>query len=63
MNDKRKFKVYGTICWMAAIVWFIAMIMSEGVIFMAVSIALAILGYVLWTWEFPQKPNTQGLAT
>jgi hypothetical protein len=48
---------------MAAIVWFIAMIMSEGVIFMAVSIVLAILGYVLWTWEFPQKPNTQGLAT
>jgi uncharacterized membrane protein len=55
MNDKRKFKIYGAICWIAAIVWFIAMIMSEDVVFMAISIVLAIAGYVLWTWEFPQK--------
>jgi hypothetical protein len=63
MNDKRKFRIYGVICWIAAIVWFIVMIMSEGVIFMAISIALAIFGYVLWTWGFPQKPNTQGVTT
>ena len=63
MDDKRKFKIYGAICWIAAIAWFIVMIMSEGVIFMAISIALAIFGYILWTWEFPQKPDTQGVAT
>jgi len=55
MNDKRKFKIYGAICWIAAIVWFIAMIMSEDVVFMAISIVLAIAGYLLWVWEFPQK--------
>jgi hypothetical protein len=55
VNDKRKFKIYGVICWIAAIVWFIAMIMSEGVVFMAISIVLAIAGYVLWAWEFPHK--------
>ena len=63
MNDKQKFRIYGAICWIAAIVWFIVMIMSEGVIFIAISIGLAIFGYVLWTWEFPQKPNPQGVAT
>jgi len=63
MNDKQKFRIYGAICWIAAIVWFIVMIMSEGVIFIAISIGLAIFGYVLWTWEFPQKPNTQEVAT
>ena len=63
MNDKQKFRVYGAICWIAAIVWFIVMIMSEGVIFIAISIGLAIFGYVLWTWEFPQKPNTPEVAT
>ena len=63
MNDKQKFRIYGAICWTAAIVWFIVMIMSEGVIFIAISIGLAIFGYLLWTWEFPQKPNTQEVAT
>ena len=63
MNDKQKFRIYGAICWIAAIVWFIVMIMSEGVIFIAISIGLAIFGYVLWTWEFPQKPNTPEVAT
>jgi uncharacterized integral membrane protein len=63
MNDKRNFKIYGAICWIVAIVWFIVMIMEDSVIFIAISAALAIFGYVLWTWEFPQKPNTQGVAT
>ena len=55
MNDKRKFKIYGAICWIAAIVWFIAMIMSEDVWFIAISIVLAIAGYILWVWEFSTK--------
>ncbi len=63
MNDKQKFRIYGAICWIAAIIWFIIMIMDEAVIFIAVSAALAIFGYILWTWEFPQKPTIQGVGT
>ena len=55
MNDKRKYKIYGAICWIAAIVWFIAMIMSEDIVFIAISIVLAIAGYILWAWEFSPK--------
>jgi len=59
MNDKRKFKIYGAICWIAAIVWFIVMIMSETVVFMVVTAGLAIFGYILWTWQFPSKKETE----
>jgi len=62
MNEKRKFKVYGVICWIAALIWFIAMIMSEDVVFIAISIALAIFGYVLWAWDFsPKKTDAKGV--
>jgi hypothetical protein len=62
MNDKRKFKIYGAICWIAAIVWFIAMIMSEDIIFIAISIALAIAGYILWAWELPPKGKQEAMG-
>jgi Flp pilus assembly protein TadB len=62
MNDKRKFKIYGAICWIAAIVWFIAMIMSESVVFIAISIVLAIAGYILWAWEFPAKEKQKAMG-
>jgi hypothetical protein len=61
MNEKRKFKIYGAICWIAAIVWFIAMIMSEDVWFIAFSIVLAIAGYILWGWEFPTKEKPKAM--
>jgi hypothetical protein len=62
MDDKRKFKMYGAICWIAAVVWFIAMIMSEDVIFIAISIVLAIAGYILWSWEFPPKEKQDAMG-
>jgi phage shock protein PspC (stress-responsive transcriptional regulator) len=39
------------------------MIMSEDVVFIAISIVLAIAGYILWAWEFPpkEKQNTMGV--
>jgi hypothetical protein len=64
MNDKQKFKIYGVICWIAAIVWFIAMIMSDDLAFMIVTAGLAVFGYILWTWRFsPEKEKENEIPT
>lgn len=60
MNDTTKFRLYAVACWIVAIAFTANAIMSESFWFVIITVSLAVLGYLLWSWNSGKQEEKKG---